>query len=63
MVQRSVAHSGRVLVLSNDDAKNLRRVVVRVMGDLGVDRADVPKLIAEQHGRHRKSVANELSRI
>jgi hypothetical protein len=34
-----------------------------VMGDLGVDRADVPKLIAEQHGRHRKSVANELSRI
>jgi hypothetical protein len=63
MVQRSVAHSRRVLVLSNDDAKNLRRVVVRVMGDLGVDRADVPKLIAEQHGRHRKSVANELSRL
>lgn len=61
--QRSVAHSGRVLVLSNDDAKNLRRVVLRVMGDLGVDRAEVPKLIAEQHGRHPKSVANELGRI
>jgi hypothetical protein len=63
LVQRSVAASERVLILSNDDAKNLRRVVSRVMGDLGVARADVPHLIAEQLNRHPKSVANELSRL
>lgn len=61
--QRSVAHSGRVLVLSNDDAKNVQGVIKRVMENLDVERSEVANLVAEQQGRKSKSVSNELRRL
>lgn len=62
-VRRAISKYDQVLILSDADAKNLRRVIERVMKDLGVQRSEVALLIAEQHGRQPKSVANELGRI
>ena len=63
MVQRSVANSGRVLVLSNDDAKNVQGIIKRVMESLDVERSEVARVIAEQQDRNPKSVSNELRRL
>jgi hypothetical protein len=52
-----------VLVLSDDDAKNIGRVIQRAMKDLKVQRSEIPKLLADQQQRNPKSVANELGRI
>jgi hypothetical protein len=62
-VRRAVVHSGNVLVLSDDDAKNIGRVIQRAMKDLKVQRSEIPKLLADQQQRNPKSVANELGRI
>jgi len=62
-VRRAVVHAGNVLVLSDDDAKNIGRVIQRAMKDLKVQRSEIPKLLADQQQRNPKSVANELGRI
>ena len=63
VARRSVVFGDEVLLLSDVESKNLGQVAKSVMNRLGVDRAEVAGLIAEQHGRHPRSVANELRRL
>ncbi len=63
VARRSVAFGDEVLLLSDIESKNLGQVAKSVINRLGVDRAEVAGLIAEQHGRHPRSVANELRRL
>lgn len=61
--RRTVTVEDRVLVLSDADTKNLGQIIKRVMEMLDVERSAIPALIAAQHERNEKSVANELRRL
>ena len=61
--RRTVTVDARVLILSEEDGKNLGQIIKRVMEMLDVDRSEIPALIASQHERNEKSVRNELARI
>ena len=61
--RRTVTVDARVLILSEEDAKNLGQIIKRVMELLDVERSAIPALIASQHVRNEKSVANELRRL
>ena len=63
VARRSVVFGDKVLLLSEKESKNLGQVAKSVMNRLGVDHTEVSGLIAEQHDRHPRSVANELRRL
>ena len=63
IARRTLTVDDRVLILNDTDAKNLGQIIKRVMELLDVKRSAIPGLIAHQHDRNEKSVANELRRL
>lgn len=63
VARRTLIMNDRVLVLDEHDSKNLRSIVRKAIDLLGVHRSDVADLVATQHERSARSVANELRRL